>query len=906
MKMDRDEAAITAAGLDRESQATDKDNHGEDERRSFADSLPLDQFFDDRGERTFASLGRVSNTPSEDFPWKLDPKKRQLIQAAAKADEDDSRLQFDASLSSVDILALAAEGARPSSVNLAESNHFWWKARAASPIWQSTEILQKIGVLGRVLEKWSLRVAHRVLRETGFSEEESLMLFKTEGFSRRTVYTRDYAVIPRGLRLLFRMVPQLIFSPRTVPQLCRFLSYANAQRIKVTPRGRGTWALGGALLTKGGVVLEMASLEKKIEVDPARHLITVSASVDFQEAEEALNEHSLTLVSRPSNKYGVIAGFLSVGEPLKGGLGLNAIDAGHIINSVDAITVATPDGETKRLDRSSEAFPFFFGTNGRNGIITEVTLKARPRPEKHHTLALHFKDEESAFGFLNSVKEDLKSSLLKVRPNHVEFYGKAYLEQLEQLKAVNSAEPQSFTINLISPEGFGKQGPSRDTVLFVFREEIDKRAFLEYVEKRNGSSLADQIVADVLWEERFYPMKLRKKGDLLTAEIILPLGEVAGYLSEVKALANKLGVTLLPVAYILNTQEALVLPQFLTDSRRLCQYYRHFTLAPILVRRAVKRFGGRPYGFGIWFSGFARKVLGKQTVRELKRAKARFDPNHILNPGKIYEIRSRLGNLLGNFLLHEKTIDLLDVVVSLQAKLLSTSASNAAFATKLDPYKRENGDALHRCIKCSACMICPLAQIWERSGDPKLMKDAIYITPRFKMEYMQRHIHEGQKLSQEDVDRFVLCFRCGVAERETVCPISDMLLDVNQTDSPCQKTLPTYDDFEAQLRREGYDVDGAIARYMDILKTHPGVANAMKEVLGNYRIPKTGDLAVLQPKTDFAVYKVEVDQDRCINCGKCGDEHTSSQRGFWDPRRPRNMVSLDDLLKELEGKIPKS
>jgi glutamate synthase domain-containing protein 2/glutamate synthase domain-containing protein 3/glutamate synthase domain-containing protein 1/Pyruvate/2-oxoacid:ferredoxin oxidoreductase delta subunit len=90
------------------------------------------------------------------------------------------------------------------------------------------------------------------------------------------------------------------------------------------------------------------------------------------------------------------------------------------------------------------------------------------------------------------------------------------------------------------------------------------------------------------------------------------------------------------------------------------------------------------------------------------------------------------------------------------------------------------------------------------------------------------------------------------------------------------------------------------------LKTHPGVARAMKEVLGNYRVPKNGDLMVLQPKTDFAIYKVEVDRDRCINCGKCGDEHTTSQRGFWDARHPRQMVSLDDLLRELDGKIPKN
>jgi hypothetical protein len=275
MKIDRDEAAIAAAaGLDKESQVPDKDNHGEDQRRSFADNLPLDHFFDDRREKTFASLGRVANTPTDDFPWKLDPGKRQLIQAMAKASEDEATPPTEDPISPADILALAAEGAKSNPVNLVETNRVWWKSRAASPIWQKTERPpEKLSLLASILESRSLKVADRIIREIGFSEDEREALLKTEGFSRRTVYTRDYAVIPRGLRLLFNMVPTLIFTPRTVQQLCRFLSYANSKRIKVTPRGRGTWALGGALLTKGGVVLEMASLEKKIEVDAARQLV---------------------------------------------------------------------------------------------------------------------------------------------------------------------------------------------------------------------------------------------------------------------------------------------------------------------------------------------------------------------------------------------------------------------------------------------------------------------------------------------------------------------------------------------------------------------------------------------------------------------------------------------------------
>jgi glutamate synthase domain-containing protein 2/FAD/FMN-containing dehydrogenase/glutamate synthase domain-containing protein 3/glutamate synthase domain-containing protein 1/Fe-S-cluster-containing dehydrogenase component len=871
-----------------------------DERREFTKDLPIDDFFDGRKD-TFARLGRVSATHAETWPWNLENEQHGRINELIKNDQLLTAVA-NGHLTTGDLLAFAAKGARPTSDNLTHAIDSWWQSRIHSPIWKKPEAAPAISFLERRAARRLWKRLQQISAALGLKYEEAQGLFKTEPFSRRTVYTRDYAVIPKELRAVFKMVPQLIFAPQNLDQLKRFLTYVSQNKMSVATRGRGTWALGGALLTKGGAVLEMTAFEKKIEVDANKQTITVSASVDFQEAEETLNRHRLTLCARPSNKYGVIAGFVSVGEPYKGGLGLNAFAFGHIHNTVESIRVVSSSGEERLVANDSPDFSYYFGTNGRFGVITEVTLKARPTPSAHFPVALHFDDSRKAFEFMQKFSVDVKSGRVVFHPVHVEFFGKAYLDQIRKIK---SAEVPARAGELISNAQSAK---ARDTVLLVFDSTSEHQNFVQYVKSAGSAALASDTIATELWDDRFSPMKLRKKGDLLTAEVILPLPKVDGYLRSVTKLATKLGIEILPVAYILNSNEALVLPQYLTDSRLRFQYYRHVSLAPVLARRAIKKFHGRPYGFGIWFAGLSKRALGVKVFRDLKRAKDRFDPARILNPGKITEIRGRFYNIIGKLILHERSIDLLDLALRIYARLKSIQNAKTTLVPDTTlPYVRENLDAHHRCIKCSACMICPLAQVWDKSGDPKLKKDAIYITPRFKMEFMQQHLYDGKKLSQDDVDRFVLCFRCGVAERETVCPISDMLLEVeNGGTSACQKKLPTYDDFEALLRKEGYDIDGAIQRYMDILKTHPGVARAMKEVLGNYRVPKNGDLTTLQPKTDFAVYKVDVDRDRCINCGKCGDEHTTSQRGFWDPRSPRQMVSLDDLLREHDGKIPKS
>ena len=55
------------------------------------------------------------------------------------------------------------------------------------------------------------------------------------------------------------------------------------------------------------------------------------------------------------------------------------------------------------------------------------------------------------------------------------------------------------------------------------------------------------------------------------------------------------------------------------------------------------RAGGRPYGFGIWNSFFLKQVYGDEKVREMKKRKKRLDPNSVMNPGKMYQVKIKYG-----------------------------------------------------------------------------------------------------------------------------------------------------------------------------------------------------------------------------------------------------------------------
>jgi len=275
-----------------------------DERKAFANYLPLNKFFDNRSEQTFAALGRVAVVPEKPQRWQLSPESRKNILELSNNDDSGQSLAplDETEFSSTDLLALASQGSEQTSESLELANHLWWKSRENLPLWKKQRSSTKVSFLEGLQNKRSKKFTDKIISELGFGEEESRLLFQTESFSRRTVYTRDYAAIPERVRALFKMVPQLIFTPRNRRQLCEFISYTSKYNIKITPRGRGTWALGGALLTEGGVVLEMASFEKKITVDKEKQLITVSSSIDFQEAEEALNRHNFDSQSAPKQQ----------------------------------------------------------------------------------------------------------------------------------------------------------------------------------------------------------------------------------------------------------------------------------------------------------------------------------------------------------------------------------------------------------------------------------------------------------------------------------------------------------------------------------------------------------------------------------------------------------------------------
>jgi len=81
---------------------------------------------------------------------------------------------------------------------------------------------------------------------------------------------------------------------------------------------------------------------------------------------------------------------------------------------------------------------------------------------------------------------------------------------------------------------------------------------------------------------------------------------------------------------------------YLADERAR---WKFMSLLPVIneITAVGLRAGGGPYGFGIWNSFFLKQVYGEEKVREMKERKKRLDPNDVMNPGKMYQVKTKYG-----------------------------------------------------------------------------------------------------------------------------------------------------------------------------------------------------------------------------------------------------------------------
>ncbi len=419
--------------------------------------------------------------------------------------------------------------------------------------------------------------------------------------------------------------PQAVVTPRTTGEVVTLVRWAREHRIPLIPWGAGTNVMGAALAERGGVVVDLSRMDRILRISREDRTATVQPGVVLEALERALNEHGLILGHDPwSRPLATVGGALGTD-----GHGYRAAKYGSMGDQVLGLEAVLGTGEVLRLpgvpkrNTGPDLVRLFVGAEGTLGIVTQVTLRVFPRPEARQVRLYRFPDFETGYGAV------LELAGIGLIPALLDLYEEA-------------RKGGPVTELVIGHEGFA--------------EEVEAYlARIDAVCRRAGGVPGPQREADAYWQHRhrlarwFKRYRRLVRGPLGPAlgetaqavlsrmkieylHVALPAGQVLPFRRWALDVAAGEGLRIRETA-VWTAPElfSLVLEDPQGDPERVLRG------ADRILEGAVAFGGSLEYchGVGLRLRPHLERALGPEGVAALGRLKAAFDPDGILNPGKL-------------------------------------------------------------------------------------------------------------------------------------------------------------------------------------------------------------------------------------------------------------------------------
>ena len=554
----------------------------------------------------------------------------------------------------------------------------------------------------------------------------------------KEMYSHDIGDVPAIMtKSFFKIQPDFVVQPKSAEEIKKVLQFANEKKVPVIPRGAASWGFGGVIPTNAGIVVDLSPFRKILYLNKAQKTITVEAGARWSDIDILAKKEGLCLMTYPSSKFSTVAGWIATG-----GYGINSFRYGHLSNQIVSMTVITPSGESKKITPNDPEFAYFVSTEGEFGIIVEINLKLRDVPQASYPHLFYFGSDKEAFLFIEKFIKSGQADDLK--PNVIRFLDENHLNDINEI---------------MHSKVFKKSAG----VLIEFSNSEEDNKFLSVIEQSDYVEEAPRYVASYLWNERLFGMKTKRLGPtILASESIIPIESAAAFIAKAKELGANFGVEIFIDSYIIDTKKALIMTNFLCDSRKF-KYYIDLPLTMMLTQTAISM-GAEPYGLGIWNAGFINYLYNSEKKQKLLGYKAKVDPNNIMNPGKFFGIQSKFFNIpaiVFNPAIFGFSIKLLILLSPIIGKIATLLMGKDK---KIDSLDFEL--TTHACAKCGNCIaVCPAYLV---TGNEE-------VTAKGKIALAKKLI-EGRPVTKEEAENVFMCMHCKACEEICQTNLELMLL----------------------------------------------------------------------------------------------------------------------------------
>lgn len=417
-------------------------------------------------------------------------------------------------------------------------------------------------------------------------------------------------------------LPDLVVWPETTEQVSQIARLANNNHVAITGWGAGSSLEGNSIPLRGGIVVDFGRMNRILEVHQNDFQVTVQPGIFYRDMNQTLSQYGLFFAPDPGANASI------GGMVANNAAGTRTVRYGATRDNIMALEVVLANGAIIRTGSRSikqsagyDLTHLFTGSEGTLGLITEATLKLHPLPEHFSAVLATFETTpdaaEAVYGVIGS----------GLNPAAIELLDAESVRYMNTLDSINMPEKPTLLM-----EFHGASAATINAELDIVRE-VCKECGSTHFEAGVGRDARDR-----LWEGRHMLgeilFRIYPDSTYLITDVSVPISEYPVLASYTNDLLDELEIkgTLFGHAGDGNLHTVVFAKKDDPAKQAILKAFNNY-----VVEKAIA-LGGTctgEHGVGIGKQKYMVQEHGEGAMAVMHSIKQLFDPNNILNPGKI-------------------------------------------------------------------------------------------------------------------------------------------------------------------------------------------------------------------------------------------------------------------------------
>lgn len=430
----------------------------------------------------------------------------------------------------------------------------------------------------------------------------------------------------------YKQLPQIVVLPHIEAQVIEILKLCHATHTPVVARGAGTGLSGGALPHASGVLLSLARLNKIVSINALARTARVQPGVRNLAISEATKPYGLYYAPDPSSQIACSIG----GNVAENSGGVHCLKYGLTVHNILKLRVLTIDGEVLEIGGEGLDSPGYdllalmTGSEGLLGIVTEITVKLLPLPQKAQLVMASFDDIHKAAQVVANV---IGAGII---PAGMEMMDKITIHAVEEFLHAGY-DLNAEAILLCESDG-------------NIEEVVDEIARIEVIMQQSGATRINTSQNDAerlnFWKGRksAFPAAGRVSPDYYCMDGTIPRKHLADVLQGIENLSQQYGLRCMNVFH---AGDGNLHPLILYDANKPGELEKTEAFGAKILEMCIHA-GGTitgEHGVGVEKINQMCTQFGSAELTMFHAIKTAFDPLGLLNPGKAIPTLHRCAEL---------------------------------------------------------------------------------------------------------------------------------------------------------------------------------------------------------------------------------------------------------------------